>query len=53
MAVEVAFVIERDDEGYYIASAFELQGCHTQAKSFDELMHRIKEAVALCLETGG
>ena len=43
-------VIEQDSEGYYIASVPALRGCHTQAKSFDELMQRIKEAIELCLE---
>ncbi len=27
-----------------------LAGCHTQARSLDELMERIKEAIELCLE---
>ena len=27
-----------------------LQGCHTQAKSLDELMVRVKEVVELCLD---
>jgi predicted RNase H-like HicB family nuclease len=27
-----------------------LPGCHTQARSLDELMERVKEAVELCLE---
>ncbi len=43
-------VIEQDSEGYYIASVPALRGCHTQAKSVDELMERIKEAIELCLE---
>jgi predicted RNase H-like HicB family nuclease len=43
-------VIERDSEGYYVASAPELPGCHTQAKSLDTLMRRIREAIELCLE---
>jgi predicted RNase H-like HicB family nuclease len=43
-------VIERDREGYYVASVPSLRGCHTQAKSLDELMDRIKEAIELCLE---
>ena len=43
-------VIEQDSEGYYVASVPALRGCHTQAKSFDELMERIKEAIELCLE---
>lgn len=46
-------VIERDSEGWYVASVPALHGCHTQARSLDELMDRVKEAVALCLEVGG
>jgi predicted RNase H-like HicB family nuclease len=43
-------VIERDTEGYFVGSVPELPGCHTQAKSLDELMNRIREAIELCLE---
>ena len=43
-------VIERDEEGYYIASVPQLPGCHTQARSLDKLMERIREAIELCLE---
>ena len=43
-------IIERDTEGFYIASVPELKGCHTQAKSMDKLMERIKEAIELCAE---
>ena len=43
-------VIERDEDGYYIASVPSLRGCHTQAKSLDRLIERIKEAIELCLE---
>jgi predicted RNase H-like HicB family nuclease len=43
-------IIERDSEGYYVASVPNLRGCHTQAKSLDELMDRIREAIELCLE---
>jgi predicted RNase H-like HicB family nuclease len=43
-------VIERDSEGWLVASVPSLPGCHTQARSFDELDLRIKEAIALCLE---
>ena len=27
-----------------------LHGCHTQARSLDKLLSRIKEAIELCLE---
>ena len=46
-------VIERDSEGYYVASVPVLRGCHTQARSLDELMERMREAVELCLEVQG
>lgn len=46
-------VVERDSEGYFVASVPALPGCHTQAKSLDELMARIKEAIELCLEVQG
>lgn len=43
-------LIEKDEDGIYIASAPSLKGCHTQAKSVEELLPRIKEAIGLCLE---
>ena len=43
-------MIERDSEGYYVASVPVLPGCHTQAKSLDKLIERIQEAIDLCLE---
>jgi len=53
MAREFNVVVERDAEGFYVASVPSLPGCHTQARSLDELMERIKEAIALCLEVQG
>jgi predicted RNase H-like HicB family nuclease len=50
MKREFNVVIERDAEGYYVASVPELHGCHTQARSLDKLLSRIKEAIELCLE---
>ena len=43
-------IIERDSDGYYVASVPALPGCHTQAKSLDTLMQRVREAIELCLE---
>lgn len=43
-------VIERDAEGWLVASVPSVPGCHTQARSFDELEERIKEAIKLCIE---
>ena len=50
MKSEFNVVIEKDADGYFIASVPELRGCHTQAKSLDVLMKRIREAIELCLE---
>ena len=50
MKREFNVVIERDAEGFYVGSVPELPGCHTQARSLDKLIVRIKEAIELCLE---
>jgi predicted RNase H-like HicB family nuclease len=50
MTREFSVVIEKDEDGYFIASVPTLRGCHTQAKSLDVLMKRVKEAIELCLE---
>ncbi len=50
MRREFNVVIERDAEGYYVASVPELRGCHTQARSLDKLLSRVREAIELCLE---
>jgi predicted RNase H-like HicB family nuclease len=43
-------VVEKDEDGYLIASVPELPGCHTQARTLDDLMVRVKEAIELYLE---
>jgi len=45
-----AVVIEKDEDGYFVASVPEMPGCHTQAKTREELMPRVKEVIELCLE---
>jgi predicted RNase H-like HicB family nuclease len=50
---EFTVVIERDEEGYYVARVPQLRGCHTQAKSMDALLKRVREAIQLCLEVEG
>jgi predicted RNase H-like HicB family nuclease len=50
MEKEFTIVIEQDEDGIYVASVPELNGCHTQAKTLDELRERIKEAIQLYLE---
>ena len=50
---EFSVIVERDEDGYYVASVPELPGCHTQARSLDKLMVRVREAAELCLEVEG
>ena len=47
---EFSVLIERDTEGYFVATVPALRGCHTQSKSMDQLMERVREAIELCLE---
>ncbi len=47
---EFDVIIEKDDDGWYIADVPELQGCHTQGKTKKEVLDNIKEAINLCLE---
>jgi len=43
-------LLERDEDGIYVASVPSLSGCHTQAKTLEEIYPRIREAIELCLE---
>ena len=47
---EFTVIVERDENGFYLASVPELRGCHTQARSLDKLIDRVKEAIELCRE---
>jgi predicted RNase H-like HicB family nuclease len=53
MMYQFDVIVERDSAGYFIASVPALPGCHTQSKSLDDLMERIREAIELCLEVQG
>ena len=46
-------LIERDEDGRFVASIPSLKGCHTQGKSLDQVMRRIREAAELWLEVRG
>lgn len=50
MKIRFNVVIEKDEDGYYVATVPTLPGCHTQAEGIDELINRIKEAIELYLE---
>jgi len=42
-------VIERDEDGYFVADVPALPGCHTQGKNMVELQKNVREVIALCL----
>ena len=50
MRNEYTVVIEKDENGYYVGSVPTLPGCHTQAASIDQLLERMREAIALWIE---
>ncbi|MDP3012462.1 MAG: type II toxin-antitoxin system HicB family antitoxin [Candidatus Hydromicrobium sp.] len=50
MAYKVNIIIEKDEYGFY-AFCPELEGCQSQGDSLEEVMHNIKEAIELYLET--
>lgn len=43
-------LIEQDQEGIYVATVPDIQGCYTQGKTVSEVIERIKEAIEVCLE---
>lgn len=43
-------LIEQDEDGWFVASAPAIPGCHTQGKTYEEAISNIKEAIELCLE---
>ncbi len=49
MAEKYNVIIEQGEDGYIVSDVLELHGCHTQAKTYDELIKRTKEAIILYL----
>jgi predicted RNase H-like HicB family nuclease len=43
-------IIEKDEDGFYVAEVPDLKGCYTQGKTFEEVMKNIREVIELCLE---
>ncbi|MEK6829370.1 MAG: type II toxin-antitoxin system HicB family antitoxin [Nanoarchaeota archaeon] len=51
--LDFTVLIEQDEDGVYIATVPDIQGCYTQGKTISEVVERIKEAIELCLEADG
>ncbi|OGF47200.1 MAG: hypothetical protein A2452_10010 [Candidatus Firestonebacteria bacterium RIFOXYC2_FULL_39_67] len=47
---KLSVLIEKDEDNMYVAKVPDLPGCHSQAKTIQELLKRIQEAIQLCLE---
>ncbi len=47
---EYNVIIEKSEDGWYIATVPEIPGCYTQGKTIQQLLDRIKEAIEVCLE---
>ncbi len=45
MARKYTVLIEKDEDGWFVSEVVELPGCHTQAKTMDQLIERTKEAI--------
>ncbi len=50
MTQKFTILIEEGEDGYLISEVLELPGCHTQAKTLDQLMQRTKDVISLYLE---
>lgn len=53
MTKEFTVVIERDEDGWLVATVPSLPGCHTQGRTMDELIERVREAIAAYLDWTG
>ncbi|RLF95421.1 type II toxin-antitoxin system HicB family antitoxin [Thermococci archaeon] len=51
MTKKYTVLIEKDEEGWLISEVMELPGCHTQAKTMDQLLERTKEAIQAYIDT--
>lgn len=45
MTKKYTVLIEKDEDGWLISEVIGLPGCHTQAKTMDQLIERTKEAI--------
>ena len=47
---DLYIVIERDQDGFYVGEVLQLRACYSQGRTIDELLHNIREVIALCLD---
>ncbi len=49
-AYRYTVVVEKDEDGWYVASVPALQGCYTQGETYQEAMENVKEAILAHIE---
>lgn len=50
MRFQIQVLIQRDEDGIYIASCPAIKGCHSQGKTYEEALENVTEAMELCVE---
>lgn len=48
--LDFTVIIEQDEDGLFVATAPEIEGCYTQGRTLQEAIERIKEAIEVCLQ---
>ena len=43
-------IIEKDEDGFFVADCPDLQGCHSQGKTIEEAITNIRDAIELNLK---
>ena len=51
MTQTYSVLIERDEDGLFVAKVPDIPGCYSQASNLNDLIPRIQEAIELCLES--
>ncbi len=48
MTQTYSVLIERDEDGLFVAKVPDIPGCYSQASNLNDLIPRIREAIELC-----
>ncbi len=51
MTIRFTVIVEKDEDGMYVAKVPDLPGCATEGKTKKELMKNVKEAIQAYLES--
>lgn len=49
-SIKLPVVVEKAEDGFFVASCPILKGCYSQGNTYDEVIKNIKEAISLYLE---